>query len=199
MYHVVEQFEQQIAEYYGASYAVATDSCTHAIELCWRYDQVDNITIPAYTYISVPMTAMKLNLSWSWNHDAWNKSYMFGNTRIVDGAVNFERGSHQDGTLMCLSFQFQKMLNLVRGGAILCNSVETYKTLKYMSHDGRTDNNIPWAKQDIAHVGYHYYMPPETAELGIKKLQSGDLNKSKTWSDQDYPYLPDFKVFQHVR
>ena len=33
----VYQFEQTIANFYGAPYAIAVDSCTHAIELCMRY------------------------------------------------------------------------------------------------------------------------------------------------------------------
>jgi len=36
-FDVVEQFEQEVAKFFGAPYAVATDSCTHAIELCLRY------------------------------------------------------------------------------------------------------------------------------------------------------------------
>ena len=36
MFEHVRQFEEQIADFYGAPYAVATDSCTHAIELCLR-------------------------------------------------------------------------------------------------------------------------------------------------------------------
>ena len=32
----VIQFEKKIAKFFGSKYAVATDSCTHAIELCLR-------------------------------------------------------------------------------------------------------------------------------------------------------------------
>ena len=34
------EFEQALADYTGAPYAVATDCCTHAIELCLRMDCV---------------------------------------------------------------------------------------------------------------------------------------------------------------
>ena len=33
----VENFEKTIADYFNAPYAIATDCCTHAIELCLRY------------------------------------------------------------------------------------------------------------------------------------------------------------------
>ena len=48
--------------------------------------------------------------------------------------------------------------------------------------------------QDITSVGYHYYMTPETAELGLSKLSSA--TSSKQWNYTDYPYLPDFNVFK---
>jgi dTDP-4-amino-4,6-dideoxygalactose transaminase len=35
-WNTVEKFESKIAEFYGAKYAVSTDCCTHAIELCLR-------------------------------------------------------------------------------------------------------------------------------------------------------------------
>ena len=38
MFDIVTKFENQIAEFYGAPYAVATDSCTHGIEICLSND-----------------------------------------------------------------------------------------------------------------------------------------------------------------
>ena len=56
MFNQVEKFETQIAEFYNAPYAITTDCCTHAIELCLRHEGYNNITIPTHTYISVPFT-----------------------------------------------------------------------------------------------------------------------------------------------
>ena len=95
---------------------------------------------------------------------------------------------------MCLSFQFKKHLSLGRGGAILCNNKEDYTQLKKLSYDGRLPN-IPWAEQNIETVGYHYYMTPETAELGLSKLPEAIGKESKKWSADDYPFLPAMKVF----
>ena len=39
-FEVVRKFENAIAKFYGAPYAVAVDSCTHSIELCLRYSKV---------------------------------------------------------------------------------------------------------------------------------------------------------------
>ena len=37
-FETVQEFEKQIAKFYGAPYAVATDCCTHAVELCLRIE-----------------------------------------------------------------------------------------------------------------------------------------------------------------
>ena len=38
-FDAVTKFEDKIGSYFAAPYAVATDCCTHAIELCLRYEQ----------------------------------------------------------------------------------------------------------------------------------------------------------------
>ena len=58
----VNEFEKLIAEFFSSPYAVSTDSCTHAIELCLRYSKIESkITIPYQTYISIPFLMKKLN------------------------------------------------------------------------------------------------------------------------------------------
>ena len=194
MFETVKEFEKQIADYYDAPYAVATDSCTHAIELSLRYDKPQvKLTIPTRTYISIPFTLMKLDMHWSFVNVEWSEYYFIGGTRIIDGAVNFARDSYIRGQLMCLSFQYKKMLSLGRGGAILCPTLQDYTTLKQMAYDGRTDDK-PWAEQNIKQLGYHYYMTPETAQLGIEKLKT--VQADKLWTSNDYPYLPAMEVFK---
>ena len=64
----VEKFEKEISNFYNAPYAVATDCCTHALELCLRYEGYNNIILPTHTYISVPFTLKKLNLTWKFEY-----------------------------------------------------------------------------------------------------------------------------------
>ena len=201
MFEVVKDFEKRIAEYYSAPFAVATDSCTHALELALRFDRSHcnisqpKVTLPARTYISVPFTLMKLDIPWSFVNVKWKQFYFLGGTRIVDAAVLFEPKTYINGQLMCLSFQFKKMLDLGRGGAILCPNENEYNELKRMAYDGRDDSK-PWTEQNIKTIGYHYYMTPETAQLGIEKLKTAKPNK--LWTSEDYPYLPEMKVFDNV-
>ena len=194
---LVKKFEGEIADFYGAPFAVATDSCTHAIELCLRHRPPAPgmvLTIPARTYISVPFTLMKLHLSWKFFDQVWQDHYYIGGTNIVDAAVFFKAGGYIKNTFMCLSFQFKKTLSLGRGGAILCDNEKDYESLKKMSYDGRRDNK-PWREQNIDSMGYHYYMTPETAELGSQKLKDAVAKPSQ--GSGNYPYLPDMNVFKN--
>ena len=191
----VEDFENAIAEFFGSPYAIAVDCCTHGIELCLRNSGSNDITIPTRTYVSVPMTAEKLNLRWSWREEDWAEYYQIGNTNIMDAAVLWRENSYVPDTFMCLSFQFQKHLSLGRGGMILTDDVDAAKKLKKMSYDGR-EPNVPWREQNIDTMGYHYYMTPETAEIGINKLQKAIKTEPREWTVQDWPDLRDMEIFK---
>ena len=195
MFEYVTEFESQIAEFFGSPYAVATDSCTHALELCLRYTGYNNITIPTRTYVSVPMTCVKLGLNWSWKEEEWSDYYHLGNSTIIDAAVLWGENTYLPNTFMCLSFQFRKHLNLGRGGMILLQCEDDYNALKKMSYDGR-DRDRPWAEQDITSIGYHYYMTPEVAKMGIELLKSRKKSPAKKWTARDYPNLTQMSVFK---
>jgi dTDP-4-amino-4,6-dideoxygalactose transaminase len=194
MFEKIIEFEQQVADFYGAPYAVATDCCTHAIELCLHATNFDIISVPTHTYLSVPMTLTKLRKQWTWREDDWQDYYYLGNTNIIDGAVYWRNKGYIPGALMCLSFQFKKHLSLGRGGMILLDDADLAKKLKCMSYDGRTPDR-PWGEQDIKINGFHYYLMPELAVTGLEKLSEAITQQPKKWSYQDYPYLPNMTVF----
>lgn len=191
MLRKVREFEEAIAKYFGAPYAVATDCCTHALELSLRHTNAKQAYCPDSTYISVPFTLMKLNIDFGFIPVSWSKYYHITPV-VIDAATLWEKNSYVPDTFMCLSFQFKKPLNLGRGGAILCPTKEDYDQLKKMAYDGRVDDK-PWAEQDINSIGYHYYMTPETAMIGLEKLPH--VKADKVWTWQDYPYLPNMSVF----
>ena len=195
MFDIVTKFENQIAEFYGAPYAVATDSCTHGLELCIRHQGIKNIKVPTRTYISVPFLASKLNLEMEWDENEWLNYYYLGDTNIIDAAVYWKEGGYVSGTFMCLSFQFQKHLSLGRGGMILSDDKESIDILKKMSYDGRVPD-VPWRKQNIDMIGYHYYMTPETAQIGIDKLPDAIQRTPRQWVWKDWPDLRNMEVFK---
>lgn len=196
-FDIISKFEHQIANYFGASYCIAVDCCTHAIELCLRLKQPNNvITIPKQTYISIPFTLIKLGLKWQWHDIFWKNYYYLTNTNIVDAAVTWKKNSYIPNTLMCISFQHKKHLCIGKGGAILTDNVEDYKQLKLMSYDGRQLNNVPWYNQNISTIGYHYYMTPELALRGIEIFEKVKDIPPKLWTYKDYPDLTKMSVFK---
>ncbi len=96
---------------------------------------------------------------------------------------------------MCLSFQYQKHLSLGRGGMILTDDNNARDELKLMSYDGRVPD-IPWREQNIKSTGYHYYMTPETAQLGLDKLPDAIRTKPKKWEIEDWPDLQKMDIFK---
>lgn len=199
-WNTVTEFERRIAEFFGAPFAVATDSCTSALELVLRYKNIQKIMPPVNTYLSVPMLASKLKINlqfckdWQWQK-FYELAYSHDKCSIIDAATYWQKGGYlMPNSFMCLSFQYQKHLSLGRGGMILCPDEQSYLQLKKMSYDGRFPG-IPWREQDIDTIGYHYYMTPETAALGLQKLPEAIATPPRTWTWEDYPDLTKMKLW----
>lgn len=196
----VTEFENRIAAFFGAPYAVAVDSCTHGVELSLIHTKAEWIRCPKNTYLSIPMLANKLKLDLFWKDWTWENyyclNYVTGDSiNVYDAAVLWKRNSYLPGTLMSISFQYQKHLSLGRGGMILCPDKESALQLKKMSYDGRLPG-IPWREQNIDTMGYHYYMTPETAQLGLDKLDNAIATEPRQWVCTDWPDLTDMDVFK---
>jgi len=193
-FNVVTEFENKIAEFFGAPYAVAVDSCTHGIELALRYTDAKLISVPKNTYLSIPFLAQKLNLELCWKEENWVDYYYLA-AGIIDAAVLWKPKSYIPNTFMGISFQYQKHLSLGRGGILLVDNSHAAEQIKKMSYDGRLPN-IPWRDQNIDTVGYHYYMTPETAQLGIDKLPRAIETEPRQWTVNDWPDLTQMEIFK---
>ena len=195
-FEVVSDFENKVAQWFGASYGVAIDCCTHGIELCLRRQNVKEIEVPKRTYLSVPFLADKLGIELKWKDETWVNYYKIGGTNIYDAAVLWKENSYLPGTFMCLSFQFQKHLSLGRGGMILTDNKEARDNLKKLTYDGRVPD-IPWREQNINTMGYHYYMAPETAMKGLFMLPKAINTKPRKWVLEDWPDLTKMVIFKN--
>lgn len=195
-FEIINVFETEISKFFGSRYAIAVDSCTHGIELCLRYTKETKISVPKRTYLSVPFLAEKIGLEREWRDEEWEDYYTlnYGDRRIIDAAVLWRKDSYITNTFMCISFQYQKHLSLGRGGVILLDNHGDYLNLKKMSYDGRLPN-IPWRDQNIDMVGYHYYMTPETAKLGLEKLEDAINTSPRKWLVNDWPDLTQMDIF----
>jgi dTDP-4-amino-4,6-dideoxygalactose transaminase len=186
-FDIIKTFETKLTEYTGAPYAVVVDHCSHAIELCMLIENIKHCSFSAYTYLSVPMTMVKLGIDYTLLDQKWNTSYQFFGTRIWDCARFLVENMYEPGTLQCLSFNRQKPLEVGTGGAILTDDKELYQRLSCMRYDGRDIFNYsPWIEQQTFDLGYHYYMRPEEALVGLNKLEHQEFTEQKP-EYFDYP------------
>jgi dTDP-4-amino-4,6-dideoxygalactose transaminase len=173
MFDKILAFETELARFTGAPRAVMTDCCTHAIELCLRYDRVEFCAFTPYTYLSIPMLMHKLRIQYVYevgNPEQWVGEYRFRKTRIWDSARRLEKDMYRPGQMQCLSFGHDKPLSIGRGGAILLDDESAYQALLRMRYDGRDLSISPWIEQTEFRVGYHYRPTIEEAQRGLELL-----------------------------
>jgi dTDP-4-amino-4,6-dideoxygalactose transaminase len=190
------EFERALADYTGAPYAVMTDCCTHAIELCLRYERtaqtIDHVAFTAYTYLSIPMTMHKLSINYNLLEEQWMGEYQFHGTRIWDSARRLERGMYRSKQMQCLSFGHTKPLQIGHGGAILLDDQTAYDALLRMRYDGRNLTVSPWQTQQTFAVGYHYRPTIEDAQRGLDLLNH--VNEAPKYVA--YPDLRHIKIVE---
>ena len=170
----IKRFETALAEFTGAPYAIMTDCCTHAIEMCLRYDRVRGLKFTPFTYLSIPMTMHKLGIDYVYEDETeqtWVGEYQFRYTRIWDSARRLEKDMYREGQMQCLSFGYDKPLHIGRGGAILLDDRKAYEALIRMRYDGRDLNIHPWKDQKEFRLGFHYKPTPEEAIQGLALLE----------------------------
>ena len=188
----ITEFESALAKFTGAPYAVMTDCCTHAIELCLRVDRVKRCSIPAHTYLSVPMTLHKLDIAFDYTDIEWLGEYQLTGTRVWDSARLLKQGMYRAGMLQCLSFGYDKPLAIGRGGAVLTDDVEVYNVLKLQCYDGRDLTISPWENQKIFCIGYHYRPTIEEAVRALELLPTVDQEPKP----KQYPNLREIIIIK---
>jgi dTDP-4-amino-4,6-dideoxygalactose transaminase len=195
-FEVNEKFEKKIAKFFGSKYAILTDSCTHALETVLIYLKIKKILVPKNTYISIAFLAKKLGINLQWSEKKWKDYYYIDEKKkVIDAAVYWKKKGYIKNSYMCLSFQFQKHINIGRGGIILLDKKKDYYNLKTLCFDGRK-RGTNWRDQDIATYGLHYYMTPEMAQKGLKIFEKKKNMKPKKWTYEDYPDISRMKVFK---
>ena len=189
MFDDLFRFESELAKYTGAPYVVATDGCTHAIELCFRLNRITACEFSAFTYISIVQLMRQLGVHYTLRSDYWNSvgEYNFAGTNIWDSARLLRPGMYRPGQMQCLSFGHGKPLSIGRAGAILTDSYAQYRALSMMRSDGRDLLISPWERQQTFGEGYHYCPTLETCRLGIEKLHTVD-------QEPKYHQYPDLRT-----
>jgi len=196
-FEVVRMFEEEVAEYTGAPYAVAVDSCTNAIFLACRYHHVDTVRIPKKTYLSVPGSIMHAGGIPRFEDRNWEGAYQLKPYPIWDAAKRFTSNMYRTDQTMCLSFHIKKLLPLGKGGMILTNDAEAVKWYKKARYEGRGE--VDYDEDDITMPGWNMYMTPEEAARGLTLMLNypehvADLTENE---GRGYKDLTEFSLYRN--
>jgi dTDP-4-amino-4,6-dideoxygalactose transaminase len=200
-FQVVRDFEQAVADYAGARFGVAVDSCSNALLLSCIYSGVGGqvVWLPRRTYPSVPCAVIHAGgeVVWRMEEYAWKGVYPLSPFSVIDGAKRFRAGMYEKGMLHCLSFHAKKILPIGRGGMILTDDSAAMRWLKLARFDGREE--VPLREQsEFKVVGYNCYMTPEQAARGLQLLANLPADNPDQIEIPDYPDLSKSEIFQRV-
>lgn len=195
-YEFIDIFEKKVAKYAGSKYAIAVDSCSNALFLCLKYLKAEGtITIPARTYLSVPMQIIHAGCEVEFKDYSWLGEYLLDPYPIVDAAQMFTKNMYEKGTYYCLSFQASKILKIGKGGMILTNDRKSVQWFRRMSFDGR-DRNKMVNKDKINMVGYHMNMIPDDAVKGLLLMNVLRKHNKPNGGNLIYRDLSTLEVFK---
>ncbi len=192
-YSIVRKFEETIAEFAGAKYGVAVESCTAALFLCCKYLQVRWVHIPKHTYPGVPCSIIHAGGKVCFTDEYWRGIYQLRPYEIYDSAKRFMPKMYIQDSFYCLSFHIKKRIPIGRGGMILCNDLDAVKWFKKARFDGRDECALQ--HDNIKVIGWNFYMQPEQAARGLQ-LFSACKDFEDLEEVPDYPDLSKFKVYE---
>jgi len=196
----VTYFEEEVAKFCGSKYAIAVDSNSNALRLLLYYLKIQNqhIEIPANTYVSVPNQIILSGNIPVFKDIQWNGMYELGNTSIIDSATAFYENMYLPDSYMVLSFHLKKIIKIGKGGMILTNDEVFNSWARPMIYDGRHKYKL-YNNDQFECIGWHMYMTPEDAKLGIKLLNDyiDDIDKISICGSSDiYKDLRNQKIFE---
>lgn len=178
----------------------------------WAAPGYAEIEIPKRTYVSVPMAIVHAGGRPTFRDEEWLGQYQLSPLPVWDSARLFtgdmfrkftfggwsrmERtGNDLSGSVMqCVSFHASKTLALEQGGAILHDNPDADAWLRRARFDGRTEG-VPPKDDAFPHLGWHCYMNPSTAALGLLKLHALPRHNAPLPNDP-YPDLSQLEIFR---
>jgi len=207
-YKVVQMFEDEVAQYTGAPFAVSVDSCTNALFLCLMYQKhvtqspivqqkQRQITIPSKTYLSVPQSIIHAGFEpvFDYSMNNWSGMYQLKPYNIYDAAKRLTSNMYMPGNFMCLSFHIKKMLSIGKGGMILCDDANAVKWFKSARYEGRSEKL--YHEDDIKMLGWNMYMTPQQAAHGLALMQNYPIDVPDLGENDGYRDLTEFTVFKN--
>lgn len=196
-YKIVKMFEEEVAEYTGAPYAVSVDSCTNALFLCLKYLNAEEVVVPRKTYLSVPQSVLHAGAKLKFSNENWQGIYQLKPYPIWDSAKRFTSGMYIPGTHMCLSFHIKKHIKIGKGGMILTDNKDAVEWFKKARYEGRSEKF--YKEDDIDMLGWNMYMTPQEASHGLALMQNiPKYNPDLDEHGNGYRDLKEFTVFKDI-
>ena len=197
-YKIVKMFEEEVAHYTGAPYAVSVNSCTNAIFLACKYEKVEGkeVIIPKRTYLSPPQSIMQAGGTLVFEDTSWKGIYQLKPFPIYDAAKRLTSNMYIPGSHMCLSFHIKKHLKIGKGGMILTDSEEAVEFFRKARYEGRSE--VRYHEDMIDEEGWNMYMTPEQAARGLTLMQNYPEDMPDLPEDPPYRDLTEFEIFKNV-
>jgi len=203
VYEITREFEEELARYTGARFAVTVDNQSNALFLALMYEGIkgQEITIPARTYPSVPCEIIHAGGRVNFEPVEGNTlkgAYQLKPTRVWDSALRFTHNMYIPDTYMCISFTGPyKHFKLSKGGAILTDNHDAYLWFKRARYSGRRECSYHDDSLDM--LGWNFYMMPELAARGLL-LMNQFYKDGKPIHNEDlelpYPDLSQFPIYK---
>lgn len=196
-FEIVAWFEEAIAEYTGAPYAISTTSCTEAIFLCCKYLNIEDadVTIPKKTYLSVPQSIRQAGGNLKFEDLEWRGIYQLKPFPIYDSAKRLTSDMYIKNSYMCLSFHHKKHLKIGKGGMILTDDKRAVDEIKKLRYEGRTIG-VPYHEDPLREGGWNMYMTPEQAARGLTLLWDFPEDVPDLEEHPPYRDLTTFEIFK---
>tara|TARA_B110000091_G_scaffold82810_1_gene91151 strand:- start:1113 stop:1754 length:642 start_codon:yes stop_codon:yes gene_type:complete len=208
IYKITDEFEEKLAHYTGAKYAVTVDNMSNGLFLALYYEHLvmnrteDTITIPSRTYPSVPCEVIHAGLNVDFEPvegKTIKGAYQMKGSNVWDSALTFTADMYKPKSHMCVSFTGPyKHFKLSKGGAILTDDYEAYLWFRRARYSGRRE--VSYFEDNFDMIGWNFYMMPELAARGLLLMgQFYNMDGTKKHNEDlelPYPDLSKFDVYK---
>lgn len=184
----VEELEERWADFTGAKYAVATNSCTAALDIACRVvDLPKTVTVSSFTFVSSALAPLNAGREVEFV-DIDEESFcsrkadiqvMYAGNQFGEGTIYdmaHSGGEKHRGLVSCWSFHALKNLPAGDGGMLTTDSEEIYRRAKSISWCGidkstwrRSGKKYSW-DYDIQERGLKANMNDITASIALEQL-----------------------------
>ncbi|TXT66081.1 MAG: hypothetical protein BAJALOKI3v1_50081 [Promethearchaeota archaeon] len=182
---VVKEFEQKIASFVGAKYAVALNSATSAIFLSMKILSPDTAIIPSMIPPVVPNAIRNAgcNVIFNINDINWvGGPYRIKFTgrneqfRLIDSAQHISKNqyissynSSKDDVAIVYSFYPTKPIGGIDGGIIVSDNKGFIDKVRMMAYNGMDHSDNSWDREPIDY-GWKMYMSSTQADFALRSF-----------------------------